>query len=160
MTKTCRLELLHPSSHQLVREIYVEAIENLGKGFYTKEQIQAWSSLAFLPGILDNSLLYGKGWVSLADVDNQVAAFAVRYPLDRLSLLYCRSCFARQGHATALLNQIQKDAKQDGQEYLRVEASSLSFDLLLKLGWTFIKPESIEIAGVKFERYLLELKLI
>jgi len=159
MSTSFSLHSLDPSLHRGIREIYVESIENLGKQYYTRQQIQAWSSLAFMPGILDNALINGQGWVSWSNLDKEIAAFAIRYPLDRLALLYCRSRFARQGHATALLKRTDLSAKKDGQQFLYTEASAFSMPLLLKLGWTFIKPQIIEIAGVRFERYLMKVKL-
>ena len=143
----------------MIRGIYFDAIENLGEVFYTKEQINAWSALAFLPGVLDQALHSGKGWISEVDIDNQIAAFAVRYPLNRLALLYCHSSFARQGHATALLKHIQEEVRQEGGNYLYTEASEFSLSLLIKLGWTLIKPDTIEIGGVIFKRYLMHIEL-
>ena len=154
-----QLKSLRSSDWLEVREVYVDAIQLQAGGLYTKAQIQAWSSLGFLPGVLDKALINGQGWISWSNCDKEIVAFAIRYPLDRLALLYCRSRFTRQGHATALLKRIYVDAKQDGQDFLSTEASSFSMPLFLKLGWTLIKPQSIEIAGVSFERYLMKVKL-
>ena len=159
MTNNNYLRALEYSDYKVIREIYVDAIENLGQAFYTKQQIHAWSGLAFLPGILDESLQSGKGWISSVDSNDEIAAFAVRYPLDRLALLYCRSIFTRQGHATGLLNHIKQEALQEGQKYLFTEASAFSFPLLKKHGWTLIVPEIIQIGGIDFKRYRMQLKL-
>ena len=97
-----QLKPLQPSDYRVVREIYADAIQFQGQSFYTKEQIEAWSALAWLPGVLDRPLSEGLGWLSLQN--QTVVAFAVRYPLDRLALLYCRSGFHRKGHASSLLD--------------------------------------------------------
>tara|TARA_Y100001968_G_scaffold75381_1_gene66871 strand:- start:25 stop:510 length:486 start_codon:yes stop_codon:yes gene_type:complete len=153
------LRPLESHDHVQVREIYIDAIENLGEAFYSKEQISAWSALACLPGVLDESLRDGKGWLSCSDRNEEIAAFAVRYPSDRLALLYCRSSYGRQGHATTLINHMIQEAQQEGQKYLFTEASFFSYPLLIKLGWQLIQTQAIEIAGVKFKRYLMKLKL-
>ena len=148
------LKPLRPSDHNAVREVYIDAIESLGASLYTKEQIEAWLGLAWLPGVLDTPLAHGRGWISL---ENQnLAAFAVRYPFDRLALLYCRSDFARRGHASVLLDYLEQEALQEGQTKLVTEASFFSYPLLLRRGWTLIAPENIEIGGVSFVRYLME----
>ena len=72
-----------------LREVYEDAIRTCGKSFYSQEQIEAWTSLAYLPGVLDKPLKYGVGWVSC--VNNRIEAFALRYPNNRLALLYCLS---------------------------------------------------------------------
>ncbi|WP_320666723.1 GNAT family N-acetyltransferase [Prochlorococcus sp. MIT 1307] len=151
---------LHPlraSEHEVVREVYSDAIESQGDRFYTKRQIQAWSGLAWLPGFLDRSLEEGRGWVSVEQ--QQLEAFAVRYPLNRLALLYCRGRSARRGHANALLDRLELEAREEGQTELLTEASFLSYPLLLRRGWKLISPEALEIGGVSFDRYRMKKKL-
>ncbi len=140
-----------------LREVYEDAIQTCDKSLYSQEQIDAWSALAYLPGVLDKTLQYGFGWVSC--VNSKIEAFALRYPYNRLALLYCRGRSSRQGHATALLHQIEEDTLKDRPINLKTEASLLSYQLLLRHGWTIIAPEKIEIGGVSFSRYLMEKNL-
>ena len=153
-----RLKPIQPSDHTLLREIYLDSIEGSAHIFYSKEQIQAWSSLAFLSGVLDKSFSEGQGWKSLES--NEVVAFAIRYPMERLALLYCRSAFTRRGHATALINQTELDALQEGLISLRTEASFFSYPLLIRLGWTLLFVQKINIGGVLFSRYIMEKTLV
>ena len=148
------LRRTHSSDHRLLREIYADAIETQAVLLYTPEQIRAWAALAWLPGVLDRTLAEGHGWISGID-----AAFAIRDPRDRLSLLYCRGREARRGHGSALLAQIENDARADGVERLRTEASQLSRPLLERRGWLVVAPETITIGGVPFERYRMEIVL-
>ena len=67
-----------PGDADLLRQIYADAIERQAPGLYSSDQVQAWASLAWLPGVLDRTLLEGVGWISGAD-----EAFALRYPRDR-----------------------------------------------------------------------------
>ena len=94
------------------------------------------------------------GWVSC--VYQTIEAFALRYPQDRLALLYCRGRSSRQGHATALLNHIESETLTDKPITLKTEASLCSYQLLLRHGWTILAPEEIQIGGVHFSRYLME----
>ena len=148
------LRRIHPSDHRLLREIYADAIESQAQLLYTPEQVRAWAALAWLPGVLDRTLVEGQGWISGMD-----AAFAIRDPRDRLSLLYCRGREARRGHGSALLAQIEDDARSDGVERLRTEASQLSRPLLERRGWLVQASETIMIGGVPFERYRMEMLL-
>ncbi len=148
------LKPLSPSDYEVVREVYKDAIESQGPLFYSHAQIAAWSAIACLPGILDRVFAEGRGWVSC---DNAVIeAFALRHPLSRLALLYCRGRSAGLGHATALLDHIEMEAFNEGEAFLSTEASLCSYPLLLKRGWTFIKSETINFADVSFERYLMQ----
>ena len=137
-----------------LREVYEDAIRTCDKSLYSQEQIEAWLALAYLPGILDKPLKQGVGWVSC--VNQTIEAFALKYPHNRLALLYCRGRSSRQGHATALLHQIEEDTFKDRPISLHTEASLGSYQLLLRHGWTIITHEEIQIGGVHFSRYLME----
>ncbi len=137
-----------------LREVYEDAIRTCDKSLYSQEQIEAWSALAYLPGILDKPLKQGVGWVSC--VNQTIEAFALKYPANRLALLYCRGRSSRQGHATDLLHQIEKDTLNNRPITIKTEASLCSYQLLLRHKWTIIAPEEILIGGVHFSRYLME----
>ena len=138
----------------VLREIYDDAICTSANALYSQEQIDAWSGLAYLPGVLDKPLKAGKGWASC--VDSMIEAFAVKYPKDRLALIYCRGRSSRQGHATDLLKKIDEEAQEDETIRLSTEASLFSYKLFLSHGWKVISPEMITIGGVDFCRYLME----
>ena len=142
------------SDEMALREVYEDAIRTCGKSLYSQEQIDAWTSLAYLPGVLDKPIKEGVGWVSC--VNKRIEAFALRYPNNRLALLYCRGSSSRQGHATALLKQIEAETIKERPINLKTEASLCSYQLLLKHGWKIISPEEIQIGGVNFFRYLME----
>ena len=149
-----QLKPLEAPHFPAVREIYSDAIEHQSADCYTQEQIQSWSALAWMPGVLDRTLVEGKGWISLEKQD--VEAFAVRYPVNRLALLYCRSRSSRRGHASALLDRVEFEARKEGQSGIVTEASLLSYPLLLRRGWKLTGPELIQIGGVNFERLRMQ----
>ena len=140
--------MIVPADEILLREIYADAIESQAPQLYSDQQVKSWAALAWLPGVLDQTLKQGSGWISGED-----AAFAMRYPQDRLALLYCRGRAARQGHGKALLERLEADAIADGVRSLRTEASQFSRPLFERYGWSLVAPETITIAGVLFERY-------
>jgi len=138
----------------LLREIFADAIESQAPGLYTSHQIRAWTSLAWLPGVLDRLFRDGDGWIS-----GEGAAFAMRQPQDRLALLYCRGRASRQGHGTALVKRIECDARADGLAHIHAEASLLSRPLLERCGWRFLRLETFTVAGVPFEHHRMERQL-
>ena len=142
---------IRPTDSPLLREIYVDAIQTQAPQAYSPDQIRAWATLALLPGLLDRTLEEGQGWISGID-----DGFAIRYPANRLSMLYCRGRSSRQGHGTALLQAIERDAQRMGIQRLLTEASLLSRPMLEQRGWTVIAPEPFMIAGVPFVRFQME----
>ena len=83
----------------------------------------------------------------------QVEAFALLDPPDRLALLYCRGRSSRQGRATALLQALQSHAFSQGVGQLRTEASQLSRPLLERQGWRLEAEETAWYDGVAFQRW-------
>lgn len=154
MVLSRRLRLIKQADCSALRDVYADAIRSQGECFYTTDQIQAWASLAFMPGVLDQPLLEGQGWLILEN--NEIEAFALRHPSHRLALLYCRGRSARRGYATALIDRVEFEARQEGQIYLVTEASAFSYSLFLRCGWEEIAPEHIQIGGVSFERYRMK----
>ena len=142
---------IQPTDSLLLRAIYVDAIQTQASQAYGPEQIQAWANLAWLPGLLDRTFEEGQGWISGVD-----AAFALRYPANRLSMLYCRGGSSRQGHGSALLQAIECDAQRMGIKQLQTEASLLSRPMLEQRGWMMIAPQPFTIAGVPFVRFQME----
>ena len=142
------LRPIAPEDQALLREIYADAIESQAPLLYTDAQVRAWAALAWLPGVLDATFREGSGWLT-----TDGSAFAIRHPEDRLSLLYCRGRASRRGHGSALLNQIEADARATGVRHFRTEASQFSRPLLERLGWRVESLETILIGGVPFERY-------
>ena len=142
---------IEPTDSRLLREIYVDAIQTQAAQAYSPDQIRAWANLAWLPGLLDRILEEGQGWISGID-----DGFAIRYPSNRLSMLYCRGRSSRQGHGTALVQAIECDAQRMGIKRLQTEASLLSLPMLEQRGWMMLTPEPFTIAGVPFVRFQME----
>ena len=77
----------------------------------------------------------------------------LRYPDNRIALLYCKGNSQRKGYGTKLLNKLENDAKREGLLSLLTEASLLSYKLFLKNKWEIIRKEKIIIKNIIFERY-------
>ena len=133
--------------HQLIA-IYQAAVLSCDPSLYSSAQKSAWAAQATQ---LHEPLQSGQGLVSCAD-DGSVVAFALRAPLDRLSLLYCDPKAQRQGHGQRLLMDLENQARLDGCQILRTEASFVSKPLLIRQGWMVRWREELLINGVRFER--------
>ena len=143
--------------YEKVIDVFNDSIHSLCRDLYSKQQIKVWLSFSTANGAMYRALVNGKGFVSC--LDGEIEAFAIRYPANRLALLYCRGRSSRQGHATSLLNRIELDALDSNEKSLRTEASLLSYKLLMSLKWQIIRIESVNINNVNFKHYVMEKKL-
>jgi GNAT superfamily N-acetyltransferase len=136
-----------------VAAIYRDAVLSQAQGLYSEAQIRAWAQVAQEPAFRA-VLQRGLGWASCADADPAtIEAFAVLEPGHRLSLLYCRGRASRQGRANALLDRLERHARDCGCAQLHTEASQLSRPLLQRRGWVTEAAEVVVFAGVPFERW-------
>ncbi len=134
-----------------LKKVYFDSIQSLDESIYTKEQKRAWSSQAWDNQNFNKSISQGKGW--LLSEQRIVIAFAIRFPINRIALFYCKGKFQRKGYGTKLLNKLEDEAKKEGLDSLSTEASLISYKLFLKNKWKIIRKEKIIINNIFFERY-------
>ena len=134
-----------------LKEVYFDSISSIDENIYSKDHKFAWAAQAWENSEFQKSLLKGIG--SKLIYDNKIIGFAMRYPANRLSLLYIRGNFKRKGFGTIILNTIERDALNSGIKKLNTEASLISYRLLLKRKWEIESKEKVNIKGLIFERY-------
>ena len=134
-----------------IKSIYFDAIKSIDEKIYSKEQKFAWSCQAWENPEFDKAIINGKGWV--AEEGSNLKGFAIRYPSNKLSLLYCRSNSKKKGIGSLLLKRIEEDAKIENISCLKTEASLISYKLLLKNEWIIVRKEKVIIKNSIFNRY-------
>ena len=134
-----------------LKKVYFDSIQSLDEKIYSEEQKTAWSSQAWNNPNFDKSITTGKGW--LISKQENIIAFATRYPNDRIALFYCKGKFQRKGFGSMLLQKLEDEAKKEGLDSLSTEASLISYKLFLKNEWEIIRKEKVIINNIFFERY-------
>jgi len=137
-----------------LKKIYFDSIINIDERVYTQEQKRIWASQAWNNKNFDITLKKGKGW--LINKKDKIIAFGIRYPNNKISLLYCKGDSQRQGHGTNLIRKIEKEAIEEGLTYISTEASLISYKLFLRNKWEIIRKEKIIIKNIIFERYKMK----
>jgi len=134
-----------------LKKIYFDSIISIDEKIYTSEQKRAWASQAWDNKYFNLSLKEGKGWI--INEKEKIIAFALRYPNNKIALLYCRGDSQRKGYGTKLIQKLENDAIKDGIPFLLTEASLISYKLFLRNNWEIIRKEKINIQNIIFERY-------
>ena len=134
-----------------LKKVYFDSIQSLDEKIYSKEQKRAWSSQAWDNQNFDKSITQGKGW--LLSEQGIIIAFAIRFPINRIALFYCKGKFQKKGCGSKLLNKLEDEAKKEGLDSLSTEASLISYKLFLKNEWEIVRKEKIIINNIFFERY-------
>ena len=134
-----------------LKRIYFDSIQSIDEKIYNHEQKLAWSSQAWINLEFHKSITKGKGFI-VEDLNEKIG-FAIRYPKNKLSLLYVRGNFRRKGIGNMLINAIEKEALIEGISSIHTEASLLSYELFLKNNWKEVRKEKITIQNIIFFRY-------
>ena len=134
-----------------LKKIYFDSIKSIDEKLYSKEQKLAWSSQAWTNSEFHKSITKGKGFI-MENLSKKIG-FAIRYPENKLSLLYVRGNFRRKGIGNILVNSIEKEAFKEGISSIKTDASLLSYQLFLKNKWKLIDKEKIIIQNIIFYRY-------
>ena len=134
-----------------LKSIYFDSIQSIDEKIYSKEQKLAWSSQAWINEEFHKSITKGKGFI-IEDLNKNIG-FAIRYPENKLSLLYVRGNFRRKGIGNILIKAIENEAIKEGISSLETEASLCSYQLLLRNYWKIKHKEKIIIQKVIFYRY-------
>ena len=95
-----------------LKKLYFDSILSIDENIYSSEQKKAWASQAWNNKNFDLSILEGKGWV--IKKNEEIIAFATRYPNHRIALLYCKGDSQRKGYGTLLLHKLEMEAKKRG----------------------------------------------
>jgi len=135
----------------ILKRIYFDSIQSIDEKIYSKEQKFAWSSQAWINPEFHKSITRGKGFM-MEDFNRKIG-FAIRYPKNKLSLLYVRGNFSRKGIGNILIKSIEKEAFNEGISSINTEASLLSYQLFLKNNWKIKSKEKIIIQNIIFHRY-------
>ena len=134
-----------------LKKLYFDSILSIDEKIYNKEQKRAWASQAWDNKNFDLSIKKGKGWI--INEKDKIIAFALRYPKNRIALLYCKGDEQRKGYGTKLLHKLEKEAIKEGLPFLITEASLISYKLFLRNKWEIDRKEKIIIENIIFERY-------
>ncbi|MBW0168271.1 MAG: GNAT family N-acetyltransferase [Vulcanococcus sp.] len=146
---------LNSNDHDALVEIYRQAVLGSTAQLYSEAQQWAWAEQS---NTLRSLLPEGEGWV-ISNQRDEPIAFSLRYPADRLALLYCYPGAQRQGCGRRLINAIEQAATADAVTALRTEASLISKPLFERLGWQVSWREELRIGGVPFQRFRMHKQL-
>ena len=146
---------LNSNDHDAVVEIYRQAVLGSTAQLYSEAQQWAWAEQS---NTLRSLLLQGEGFV-ISNQRDEPIAFSLRYPHDRLALLYSHPKAQRQGYGQRLIEAVEQAARAEAMAVLRTEASLISRPLFERLGWQVSWREELRIGGVPFQRFRMHKRL-
>lgn len=139
-------------------ELYLAAIRHHGHQYYTPEQVAAWSGFADNHEGFERWVEAATTFVAVAE-NNLCIGFGGLEEPGRISSLYVAPDFQRHGVGSSLIQQLFAEANTRAIKTLTTEASEFSRPLFAKFGFTLKKLEFTEFRGVRFSRYVMQVRL-
>jgi putative acetyltransferase len=134
-----------PEDAPVLAAIFTAAIEELTGDDYSREQQEAWASVA------DDEEEFGKklaGELTLiATLRSAPVGFASLKGADRIDMLYVHPSAAGQGVASALCDALERLAGSRGAKSLTVDASDNALEFFKKRGYVANQRNSVTING-------------
>ena len=152
MTTTAfEIRLAEPKDYEEMSEIFRRSIRETASQHYDPRQVAAWSAHADDKEIWAQRVRERMNF--LAVEGGRVLGF-VQYELpDHVDMTYVHPDCQRRGVATALLYELEKEAKRRGVKTLHVEASITARPFFERCGYQLIAPQIVRVRGQNFRNY-------
>lgn len=138
--------------------VFERAVRVIGARDYTPAQIEAWLGPEPRTGSFRSRMADGRRcWVSL-DGEGQVTAFVDLEADGHIDFLFADPAVSGRGVASALLDVVERTAREEGMARLYVEASEAARRFLLKRGYAVERRRDFEIRGVAIHNYAMEFR--
>lgn len=137
-------------------DLFVRSVKTIGPRDYSSLQVEAWLSLRPSPERLHQLSADGRTRLVAVDDSDQPIAFADLENDGHIALLYCSPEMAGTGIASALYDELERIAREQGVIRLRSEASEAARRLFLRKGFVVTARRQFEISGVPIHNYAME----
>lgn len=140
-----------------IQELFVDTISAICKNDYTPEQIKVWTSS------MENTQCWTDKLTSqyflIAELDNKIVGYASLENNDYFDFLYVHKYYQRQGIASSLYSEIEKEAIKRRATLLSSDVSETARQFFEKKGFKIIAPQTKIIKDVEIVNYKMTKQL-
>lgn len=136
--------------------VFERAVRGIAARDYAPAQIEAWIGPDPREGRFRDRMADGRRcWVAV-DAADRVTAFIDLEADGHIDFLFADPEVAGRGVAAALLQVVERAARESGVSRLHVEASEPARRFFLKHGYAVVQRRDFEIGGVPIHNYAME----
>lgn len=137
-----------------VQELFAGSIRTVCRGDYTPAELEAWANRA--GRITAERLL---DCYTLVAEEGHLLGFGNLEPGGHLDCLYTAADSQRRGAAAALCDALEAEARRQGEELLRVEASRTARGFFERRGYQVAAAQLVPVDGEELENFRMAKKL-
>ncbi|MDP5337978.1 MAG: GNAT family N-acetyltransferase [Nodularia sp. (in: cyanobacteria)] len=135
-------------------QLFYDTIQGVNIRDYTKEQIDAWTSVNMDVEVWMNSLK--SKFTYVAEEDGKILGFGELEANGHIDRFYCHKDFQSQGVGTKILEQIELTARGLEIEKLFLEASITAKPFFASQNFMVVKKQEVERRGQKLINFVME----
>lgn len=137
-----------------LQQLFVDTVSTICQSDYNQQQIQVWTASIknkerWLGIVIQQFLL-------VAEHNGEIVGFASLDKGNYVDMLYIHKAMQRQRIAHKLYMAIETEAKNQGQTRLIAEVSITAKPFFEKVGFSVIKEQRVERAGIALSNFKME----
>jgi putative acetyltransferase len=140
-----------------VADIFYNTVLNVNVGDYSVAQVEAWAGPAPDPEMWERRIAEDDARnVFVATKEDRVVGFAELEEDGHVDTLYVHHQYQGCGIASALLDQIEAEARSIGLRRLYTEASITAEPFFRRRGFSMVRPQDVEVRGHTFRNFVMD----
>jgi len=148
MSGAFRIRRATVDDNEELSEVFRRSVREIAARDYDTAQIDAWAA-----GPLDWHEEMGRYIVFTAEQDNRLIGFIQYDPPDHIDMIYVDPGHLRRGVASALLAELESEARRRNIAVLHLEASITSRPFFEARGYAMLTPQIERVRGQDFLNY-------
>ena len=149
-----RIRRWRDSDNEALADLFRRSVREIGARGYRPAQIEAWAA-----GPPDFDERMGARVTFVAEADDRLIGFIQYDPPNRVDMTYVHPEYQRTGVASALLAELERDARARGVAALHVEASITGRPFFEARGFAVLTPQIVTARGQEFLNYRMMKRL-
>lgn len=147
-----------PNDAQIIAQLFADTIREVNAKHYSQKQLDAWASPDKDASFFHNKLSTSRSFVAVDG--SEIVGFADLVPERRLLFFfYVHKGYQRKGIGKALLEQIEKTAREQGLEEIYTDASITAKPFFEAMGFVPLEKQNVVHSGLQFVNYKMRKKL-
>jgi putative acetyltransferase len=138
--------------------LFRDSVRTISRRDYSQAQVEAWAPETV--DIAHWAKRIQELYLIVAVVEGEIAGFAGLLGADDLDLLYVGKDHQKQGVASALLRDIEREARSRGARRLATEASLTARPFMQRRGFRVVAQQEVPYNGLRFINFVMEKALL
>lgn len=137
--------------------LFRETVLTVNLGDYSEKQVEVWGNSTTNPEVWKKRL--EESFTYVAVIDKEIVGFGNFNKKGEVDLLYTHKGYQRQGIASKLLSQIEKNAKSKGLIEMFTEASITAKPFFELKGYKVLKEQTKNLKDTDFINFIMNKNL-